>query len=793
MLSKLLTRITLPLLLLFSNSSGSSAVQAKEKTPEGSSGTLEKMIVASGSVAMDLDLNRLNGITPSRDSTRETLRFQAVTDSFFSIFVFNNRLRGARLGSIGLIPQNSLSLPAQLRASLGQLVVAKTATGAAFDIVVRDGKTGFVFFNIEGNLYEYDAAAHSLQIESGRLLLSEDFAKSLGRPAEAGAVVGGISIAAQMRPIEVTKVVNGINKSLVLPSAPNAAAFVPGPDVIVGDLTDLQQFGGSGTQVGLAMTTISCNQGAEELNWLGMPATDHPLIPQNLYRMSGGAGNNERFEQIGQSWIKHAFLALQEDFCGLGCSSSPTVFARLGSGCSDPYTADLNADPTGLGSRAWVNPFTGAFPGGVTLNGEPTAQGHSGHAHSGVSHRLVVEAGDLNMNLNVGATYYAESVYITPHEYSWCQSNPGQCNMYNNASYRRFIVSGTTDFFFTPSGSTVQKTPAIYAWTGATINMIEPAPGVDGRGFVGCKVTGPVSGVWHYEYAINNQNLDRAIQSFSVPLGCGTSVSNLGFHAPLNEQGWVGDGTTGDAGFSNAPWATSQTSNALTWSSPTFAQNPNANAIRWGTLDNFRFDSNRPPVTTNATIGFFKTGAPITVAIQAPTPCGPLTFVSAVSRKTHGGAGDFDIDLPLTGTPGVECRNGGGSNTLVVTFSNNVVSGNASVTGGTATVSGSPSFAGNTMRVNLSGVADAQTVTVTLSNVTGSFSQVLPDTAFSVSCLIGDTNGDRVVNSGDSLQTRNRSGQATDATNFRSDVNVDGVVNSGDSFIVRSRSGTSLP
>ncbi len=59
--------------------------------------------------------------------------------------------------------------------------------------------------------------------------------------------------------------------------------------------------------------------------------------------------------------------------------------------------------------------------------------------------------------------------------------------------------------------------------------------------------------------------------------------------------------------------------------------------------------------------------------------------------------------------------------------------------------------------------------------------------------LVGDTNGDGFVNTGDALQTRNRSGQATDATNFRSDVNTDGVVNSGDTTAVRSRSGTALP
>ena len=109
----------------------------------------------------------------------------------------------------------------------------------------------------------------------------------------------------------------------------------------------------------------------------------------------------------------------------------------------------------------------------------------------------------------------------------------------------------------------------------------------------------------------------------------------------LNHPGLANDGTAGDAGFSNAAWTPNQTASALSWSSETFAQNQNANAIRWGTLYNFRFDSNRPPQAANATIGFFKTGAPITVAIQGPTPdtCNPLQLTSAVSRKTHGGAG----------------------------------------------------------------------------------------------------------------------------------------------------------
>ena len=37
----------------------------------------------------------------------------------------------------------------------------------------------------------------------------------------------------------------------------------------------------------------------------------------------------------------------------------------------------------------------------------------------------------------------------------------------------------------------------------------------------------------------------------------------------------------------------------------------------------------------------------------------PFDLVSVVSRKTHGTRGDFDINLPLSGTPGVESRSGG--------------------------------------------------------------------------------------------------------------------------------------
>jgi hypothetical protein len=370
-----------------------------------------------------------------------------------------------------------------------------------------------------------------------------------------------------------------------------------------------------------------------------------------MYRMSGGGTNDERFEQIGQSNVKHAFTALTQNICSLGCNGVGGT--NLGSGCSDPYEASLNAGPN-LGSRAWINPFNGAYP----RNDSATPNNsHTGHTHNGTSHRIVTEISDLNTSLNPGATYYAEAQYITPHEYVWCQANPTQCNMYNNVSYRRYNVTGTgSPFSFSPVGSTVRTKSAISAWTGATLVDIKPDAGNDGVGIVGYKVTNPSAGVWHYEYAIYNQNLDRAIQSFNVPLGSGVTLSNIGFHAPPQQPGWSGDGTVGNTGFSNTPWTQTQTAGAMTWNSETFAQNQNANAIRWGTMYNFRFDSNRPPQTTSATIGFYKTGAPITVQIQGPSAAVASNVTVAGRVTTSSGQALNKASVTITDSNGVVRR-----------------------------------------------------------------------------------------------------------------------------------------
>ena len=637
-----LTGFVLLSLLFFANASENHASQPQQNASEALTGTLQKMIVEDASVTMQLDLNGLNG-SSSLVARPVTLDFATAANSFFSILVFNDLLRGLQPGSMALVWRNSSSagvntpgysnLPAALRSSLKRLTVEKLPSGQGFDLAVRDSNTGFTFFNIEGHQYNYDAAARSFTITGGRLLISKQFARTLGIPLEAGSLAGTISIGAAMQPIQIDQLVRGETKSMVMPPMQHAvspgAPLVPGPDVIVGDLESVQQAGNDATSVGLGVGTVSCNNGDQPINWLALPNTDHPLIPQNLYRMSGGADNAERFEQIGQSWMKHAFFALEEFICGTCNTSPPCVTGdQLCPGCADTYVASLNYNQNGIGSRAWTNPFTGSFPS--------TANNHSGHTHTGTSHRVTVAMSDLIPAQNQGATYFAEGQYISPTEYAWCQANPGQCNMYNNASYRPFSVSGgPTSFSFSPTGPTVRMQPAIIAWmgTGATVNQVEPDPGNDGIWFMGYKVTNPSAGVWHYEYALYNMNLDRSIQSFSVPVG-GANISSIGFHAPPQEPGWPNDGTFNNQGYSSTPWAVDQSAGSITWSSETFATNQNANAIRFGTLYSFRFDADQPPQSVNATIGFFKTGSPMTVAIQAPAGGTPTPTPTATATPT---------------------------------------------------------------------------------------------------------------------------------------------------------------
>ena len=403
-------------------------------------------------------------------------------------------------------------------------------------------------------------------------------------------------------------------------------AAVIGPDTMVGFVWNCGHLGrvgpiGTGT-VAMACNTTACNKGDMRGDWIALPDTNHPVIGINLYRSEIVAGATH-FEQIGQGWLKHGFGSSNLDECGFGCVPG-APFEQLGVGCSDTYSG-LQFTSCNLGPRSMIHPYTGAMPGGEALSQnagcEPfTSDGvnypscdHRDHVHTPISHKVQVQETDLNQTLHPGALYFAEGFYIAPHEFL-----QGNGNQNNNVTHVKVNVAGPNGsgvYSYSATGPQFQESPALDAWTGASQAMIEPAPLADGRAFVAWEVTDLGAGQWHYEYAIYNMNLDASIGSLCVPLAAGVNVSNVGFHAPLNHAPELHADN-----YDNNPWTPTITADAIRWDTQSFTANPLANAVRFGTLYNVRFDADVPPQSVNGVAGLFKTSDLKAVAIQGPSP-----------------------------------------------------------------------------------------------------------------------------------------------------------------------------
>jgi hypothetical protein len=180
-----------------------------------------------------------------------------------------------------------------------------------------------------------------------------------------------------------------------------------------------------------------------------------------------------------------------------------------------------------------------------------------------------------------------------------------------------------------------------------------------------------------------------------------------------------------------------------------------------------------------------------------------LELISVVSRKTHGSAGVFDLDLPLTGSPAIECRSGGvnGEHTLVFSFLNTLnavggVTATATTSSGTQSVAANGSIGTgaqqNEYTMTLSGVPNASHLQVTLVGVSDSLDNFGDISAY-MDVLLGDVNSTGRTDSGDVTQVRNKTVSVPDSETFRFDVNASGRTDAGDVTVTRNASVTILP
>jgi hypothetical protein len=401
---------------------------------------------------------------------------------------------------------------------------------------------------------------------------------------------------------------------------------VQGPDVIVGDIPDVDHHTTAGPINGkraYSFGTTSCNLGLLPLHW-DDTTNIYPVISQNIYRLKDG-----RFEQLGQSWLKHGFCALQGTVC---CACAPGgTCDDLYPGCSDPYGAGLNGSQGGLGPKFEIDAAAGYIPLNWTVNGviEP------GDTSQTIYKRLQAPQADL---ANPGALYFFASTYIQPQDTEYGNDN-------NSQSYRRVTVNPTT-YNITLNDITQRGRNALQAWRdhGLGINQPDPSvainmvldpstpphdnqtaycPGVADGGafFLGSKVTDLGNGMYRYEYALQNHNNYRNGGAFRLPLPQGAIVTNAQFRGVPYHSGEP---------FSNTPWNVEISDLEVRFHSPeTFAQNPNTNALRWDTIYNFRFDSNVPPTAGGlATIDLFRppsTTGPDSLTVPGHVPSAAIS------------------------------------------------------------------------------------------------------------------------------------------------------------------------
>jgi hypothetical protein len=171
-------------------------------------------------------------------------------------------------------------------------------------------------------------------------------------------------------------------------------------------------------------------------------------------------------------------------------------------------------------------------------------------------------------------------------------------------------------------------------------------------------------------------------------------------------------------------------------------------------------------------------------------------FIGVVSRKVHGSAGPFDLeintDIQLPAT--VEPRSNADGLNLIYTFGVPIASASVQVISGTAKASDRVVCTDKTVSATFTSVDDAQRLQVKLTQIKAVSGDTLPDVTVNLGLLKGDVDGNGVVDAEDvSWTTDNISPTALGQGRAHCDVNLSGLVDKDDVEAVKSAVSNKLP
>lgn len=396
--------------------------------------------------------------------------------------------------------------------------------------------------------------------------------------------------------------------SLIGLSLPLAAQSntVPGLDLSLSRIRNIDSRGRTGAFPnglnGISFETTICNNGTVTVPWESPMDPDHPFITFLFARDDG-----ERMVQISdRSWVKHGFFAITGSFCTPCQGGDPFGGTFLGLGCSDTYDNNNNANNFYLGPPDEIDPWLGEWDPVCSHfdNGEPlVAPGNQCDGNRSltmsqannlgpIGHRIRVLDQDL---MSTGSeSWFYQAYYVAEGE--------GESVRGNNIGNRGFNPTWDGNEWTFNNTGPFQNGSVLERWSGASVDS-NTNGGDDGRLYVAVKVTGPVDGIYHYEYAFQNRDNNRGVGAFRLPVCDEAVVTNVGFRDI--DQGAAND------------WTFSRNAGELVWSTPD-------NPLRWNSVFNVWFDSDAAPIAgQSVTLDQFDAGpGAASVLVNTQTPEG---------------------------------------------------------------------------------------------------------------------------------------------------------------------------
>lgn len=404
---------------------------------------------------------------------------------------------------------------------------------------------------------------------------------------------------------------------------------VPGMDAQIYNVVDVGYFGRRGAaypngEAGFGVGHSYCNSGTVDITWVansgGVMVDTYPKIAFMLARERDG-----RMVQVsGRSHAKHsrAVYNFSSGPCAPCNSTGGAFFFR---GCSDTYSSGINSNRYDLGPTTEINPWLGTWnsQGSYFDRGDPVVAGAAAtdrvqsltstqtSAFDAVKNRVEVRESEI-----AGGGNFFGQVHLM------IQGEP-VANRGNNIMSRPCTIAWTGSSWSSSATGSSLNGSVLNQWQGATVN-VDGNGSNDGRFAVGVKVTGPVNGLWHYEYAVHNLDNSRGGAALRIPVDAGATVTNFGFRDI-------------DADALNQ-WTATRTGNEIAFTASSLD-----NAIEWNTIYNFWFDCSVAPSFGIVNVDQGRVGpGNLSVAVASEVPSGiPSARVQSVGASCGACANSF--------------------------------------------------------------------------------------------------------------------------------------------------------